>query len=869
MTRSGLVRLWVLLLAVAMLLTSILSGFTPGLNVHAQVICDHFNNPCTDTPAYPTKESETPTYPPKVSETPTDPPEPSLTTVIQEPSQTSTLKPTVIYRSSTPTDTATLKPTVLGITSTSLSTVTATLVPAIPISQPTYTVQPQSLRTLPFVDLLVTGIEVTQAIQIFGTSSPLDNSIPLVSRKKTVVRVYVRIDRANYSDVTGRLTVTGGGSPGRIHSPIAYNPSGTITGDWRGSDRNYESSTLNFILDQDEVLSGDRHLSVTVYFNRGRLDSNLANNTSTLDIHFQPVPSISIYGVAYGNDGTELDTPFLAAPPWSDMLAHAAIAKNMAPVSNLNVWYFPGMVGGARMFPNLELAREWADRMLARPEYSSNRIYLLQPEGDCACGGALRRRLNGQNARGVSTGTIMAQEVAHSYGMGWHAVSSEHPADYPNSLFPWIHSSVGTQVGAKTEPLFAAMNPLPGRVNHLHDFMSYGPSPSWVSPFTYCDYLTTLTSRAVTCPAGAERAKQLPVPPAKTAIHTADIAQGTYIYIAGTLFPDGTTSFEPFEQMTSVENISRIPAGDAYHLVFMSADAIILRIIPFTPVETHHAEINPTLLFNLTVPYPSKTSSILLQHNGQTLAERNVSPHAPSVQFDFAGNDQVLKGTQTFNWSADDADGDALIYAIEFSRDHGNSWLTLNVGMTTPAADVNFDALPGTQLGMLRIVASDGVNSSEARSTGLFRVEPKKPVITSISDDTTTYQGQPVYAEITAFDWEDGSITEPAAITWASDRDGSLTSGPWIAPGELSAGEHTLTATVRDSDGNTTSKSMHISVLPADTRTAGGPVSIYAALLKYGAILLGVVILLAGATLVFRQKKKYRVQAVPGQRSFH
>jgi hypothetical protein len=451
----------------------------------------------------------------------------------------------------------------------------------------------------------------------------------------------------------------------------------------------------------------------------------------------------------------------------------------------------------------------------------------------------------------------MAQEVAHSYGMWWHAVATEHPADLSNLLFPYPHGSVGTQVGVKTEPGFSLFMPLYSYGSiHIHDFMSYGPSPTWVSPFTYCTYLNTLTSGAVTCLSGTEKAYKPFAPGAgNSGLRTAALARVTYLYVAGTLNPDGTASFEPFEQMKSTQDISQVPSGDAYHLVFKSAGDQVLKDIPFTPVETHHDEVNPTVLFNLTVPYPSGTASILLVKNESVLAEKIVSAHAPTVQFDYAGNDQLLSGTHSFNWTAEDADGDPLIYSIEYSPDNGASWLTLNVGLTSTTTDVNFDALPGTKQGLLRIVASDGVNTSEASSTGTFSVDRKAPVITSISSDATTYQGQPVYAEVTVYDWEDGSITDPAAITWSSNLDGSLGSGPWIAPGDLSVGEHTVTTTVSDSDGNTVSRSMHIQVLAADIPAATGPVSMVGVEFKYGAAGLAIIVILAAAIMLLKRKK--------------
>lgn len=856
-----------------------IASSNPHAIISAQVTCDPKYNPCTETPTntYIPKVSPTNTYLPKTSDTPA------------KPTSTSTPKPTVIYPTLTPTftlsptttptftlpptntGTASPKPTVLGVTSTSIPSNTP--IPQRPVI-PNFGLLPgpfiATLIPIPVGDIWVTGMEMTQAIQVYGTGGALDNGIPLVSGKKTVVRVYVQSDNFTppWNNVTARLTVTGGREPGRILLPLTGNSSASIQVSPGGSRRIWWSDSFNFLLDQDETSTGTRHFSVEIFSLDPRPELNTANNHFEMDGRFSPVPNIVFMGVVYENDGTDPAVPFLAAAPWLDFFKHSVVAENMSPVARLSVIYFPGLGQSPLIVPNLEAARSWADRILARPEYRSSRIYLLQPEGGCNCGQASDRRMNGQNNLRSQGGT-MAQEVAHSYGLWWHAVSPEHPADLQNPLYPYTHGSVGSQVGEKTysggSPLIFPMRPDYGGGLHAHDFMSYGTSPIWVSPFTYCAYLSVLTNGTLTCPAGAERAS-LPSNSNETGTtHLADITRATFLYVAGTIFPDGTASFEPFDQIKSTEDISQIPAGNEFHLIFLGAGEDTLQDIPFQPVETHHDEEHPTIQFNLTVPYPSMTNRILLVKDGKVLAEKTVSSHSPSVEFNFQGTGQTESGLQTFTWKATDADGDPLHYSIEYSRDGGHTWLIINAGMDKPEAKIDFDSLPGTEQGMLRITASDGVLSSEAVSTGTFTVASKAPIINSISDDLTTYQGQPIFVEVRAFDWEDGDISDPSAITWSSDKDGALTSGAWIAPGNLSVGEHTLTATVHDSDGNTTSRSMHVTVMAAAKNTVSGPVGLMDYLVKIAAgILVVVVFLVIFLLIVIRRIKRKGDNLVTG-----
>ncbi|MFC3678614.1 hypothetical protein [Bacterioplanoides pacificum] len=71
-------------------------------------------------------------------------------------------------------------------------------------------------------------------------------------------------------------------------------------------------------------------------------------------------------------------------------------------------------------------------------------------------------------------------------------------------------------------------------------------------------------------------------------------------------------------------------------------------------------------------------------------------------------------------------------------------------------------------------------------------IEPAAPV--------TLTEGSSVQLTASAQDHEDGELS--ANITWSSSRDGSLGSGETVSA-TLSAGTHTITASVTDSTGIT------------------------------------------------------------------
>src|SRR5205823_194119 len=101
--------------------------------------------------------------------------------------------------------------------------------------------------------------------------------------------------------------------------------------------------------------------------------------------------------------------------------------------------------------------------------------------------------------------------------------------------------------------------------------------------------------------------------------------------------------------------------------------------------------------------------------------------------------------------------------------------------------------------------------------------DPPVVTITAPADGTRSVQGTPVTLTASATDREDGSLT--AAITWTSSRDGALGTGGSLTLSTLTAGVHTLTASVTDSGGRTASASRSITVSGRPAVTITTPLS--------------------------------------------
>ncbi|GBE18986.1 hypothetical protein BMS3Abin16_01598 [archaeon BMS3Abin16] len=89
--------------------------------------------------------------------------------------------------------------------------------------------------------------------------------------------------------------------------------------------------------------------------------------------------------------------------------------------------------------------------------------------------------------------------------------------------------------------------------------------------------------------------------------------------------------------------------------------------------------------------------------------------------------------------------------------------------------------------------------------------EAPTAVITSPENNLVISTGQAVLFSAEASDKEDGSI-QGSKMIWTSDRDGELGAGGSISVSTLSPGAHTITLTVEDSKGATSSESIVITV---------------------------------------------------------
>ena len=180
-------------------------------------------------------------------------------------------------------------------------------------------------------------------------------------------------------------------------------------------------------------------------------------------------------------------------------------------------------------------------------------------------------------------------------------------------------------------------------------------------------------------------------------------------------------------------------------------------------------------------------------------------PQPPSVTVLYPNGGENLTGASaTVRWTAADTDGDPLTFIVQYSKDAGATWQTLASQWPSMTYPLDLGSLPGTDQGLMRIMASDGVFTSQDQSDATFRVgrHNPTPTITAPDENTLFVGNQSVLLEGYATDVEDGPLAD-AALTWTSNLDGALGAGRSLLLNSLNLqeGAHTITLRAQDSSG--------------------------------------------------------------------
>lgn len=521
--------------------------------------------------------------------------------------------------------------------------------------------------------------------------------------------------------------------------------------------------------------------------------------------------------------GVAVDHPELLVPG-ADVCVQSTTNSAGAPIfAVVSGLAGRGTCGRLTSYTPVDAAYIQADRYFARvvdASYSNTRAWIMQPEdnfgyfGSC-CVGSNGNKIGRGQLYTPDPGMTMAHEYGHSYGLNHVQAPPGHLSYPPWDTDPHAHAAIGPEYGFRfvdtaARPQMQIVFPAVISATssyHTHDMMTYG-GPYWVAPFHYCDLLASMSSNAITCASSTRNAAvrrdspyafvrwtaagtEIKAPP----VVTPAVPRTPHLLVSGVIRPQGSGAFDPFEirELAPREKVQKSGADNRYHLAFESADKQQIADFPIEITSADRAPNDP-FVFSAAVPWNAKTRRIVLFRDKTPIAERTVSANVPEVKLlDAAAISADSK--QPLRWAAGDADGDALTYSLDYSRDGGRTFQTLAVFMRDNSAAIDFDGLGGSDAAVLRVVASDGVNTSVAASAP-FAVKRKAPQV--------SLHGGSDVVTASAYDAEDGAVTDANAFVWTID-DAPAGTGMWlvVANAKIGSGEHKVTVAVTDSDGMT------------------------------------------------------------------
>lgn len=326
------------------------------------------------------------------------------------------------------------------------------------------------------------------------------------------------------------------------------------------------------------------------------------------------------------------------------------------------------------------------------------------------------------------------------------------------------------------------------------DLMSYCIYAGlWVSDYTYEAIQQKLASSATT-------ASQ----------ETSSVRSSAATGDAGSMLVTGIIS--PTAGMGKIESVyvvepavpGSLPPSGSFALRLEDGSGQTLATYSFEPEPISDGGADGSIAaFAFVLPHSANIRAIRLLHNGQVIDSRLASSEAPTVTVVHPNGGEIMGNTEiVLSWAASDPDNDALSYVVQYSEDAGATWHTLVTGWSDTSYPLDLNIVPGSDLALVRVLATDGFYTAQDQSNTTFTVPRKGPqsVILSPGNSDIYFEQQTMILTGEAYDLEDGQLAGNA-LSWSSNLDGNLGTGKSLAvvASDLTEGTHLITLTTQDS----------------------------------------------------------------------
>lgn len=754
------------------------------------------------------------------------------------------------------------------LTVTTPAGVSSTLPQAVNITRSTFVPPPG-----PY-DVVLDSWEVTQGIQ------SLSNDVPLVANRATVVRVYAQLTGGPNNLPTQPLVRLYGSRNGQS---LAGSPLRPVREDevWRSVNKRRDPSYdvrgdplggWMFRLPQAWTDGGPLTLRAELV-TTGNLEINRANNELRGTFTFTPKAPLCLKFVAVR---TNAPRPVLHqyGPNGGNIWTAVRWVERILPVSE--VWTYAAdndiaEAGAGYPFTGFNPYEMPDDSN----QVNTSLWWLTQTENDpkeCSRAGArtvyagvvhqdtprepVTNNTNGASRAGThamwfwlppNTATItdfnspsvstLPHELGHQFGRkhvdcgGPENVDKDYPYN-PCLLSDSVKAHYGLDVFTLKPISWATRS----------DLMSYSWS-RWISDYTYTGIFNSISTVSATRQAASADLSAIPEVILISGVITPTLNSGTIEHVLR-MSADSKSEQAIKWAQSAAEEYSSLGQGAASSLQEANSPPYYVRL--FGPggqlvdarvvtLNSSSEEEQAALTFGLTIPAPSvQVARIELWDRNQLLAAIQPGAALPTVAISQPTVGAVVNDTLNIAWSATDQDrSDRLSHTLQYSPDEGQTWRTLVANMPDSGTGVmsfnmsGLQYLPGSSQAIVRVLVSDGYNTTVARSAP-FQVANRRPESTILwpAPETSIAIGEQIVLRGGGVDPEDGRLGDDS-LRWSVNSK-SIGVGDELFLDQLAPGTYTISLAAYDSSGQEHRSSVTINV----SGTGGGDDKIYLPLIS-------------------------------------
>lgn len=170
-----------------------------------------------------------------------------------------------------------------------------------------------------------------------------------------------------------------------------------------------------------------------------------------------------------------------------------------------------------------------------------------------------------------------------------------------------------------------------------------------------------------------------------------------------------------------------------YQIILLGGQKEVLAAYPFKVSFKYALELDfsgevkiietDAIPFQINVPYVEGTAFIEVEDpSGMLLGSIAVTPNSPEVTMLCPNGGEIIPvGSEVEScWQGQDQDGDDLTYLLAYSDNGGDDWIPIASDLTETCHTWATKNLPIGNQYMIKVIATDGVNTKEDRSNETF-----------------------------------------------------------------------------------------------------------------------------------------------------